>query len=232
MVAVAVVEVAVEGLLLGEALGGVGADGGADVAEDRRRLAAGLARRPASTCSRAPAANSGVIQLKKAPSNSAPASAHIFGPIAARTRRTPGSRSRSSRQRLAHPRQGPLGEAGADAEPEPRRVEAEPLDVGGDLLRRGAVEGDHARRRARPRAPPRRTRPASPAPWRRDGRWTRSSRSRARRSGRPAAAPPRGRAPRPRRSRGAGSRPSPSSATHSMCGVWGNMSTGLTRRSL
>jgi len=34
------VELAVEGLLLGEALGGVGADRGADVAEDRRRLAA------------------------------------------------------------------------------------------------------------------------------------------------------------------------------------------------
>src|SRR5205085_5009091 len=42
VVAVALVEVAVEGLLLGEALGGVGADGGADVAEDRRRSAAGL----------------------------------------------------------------------------------------------------------------------------------------------------------------------------------------------
>ncbi|HYP55771.1 MAG TPA: hypothetical protein VEQ41_05650, partial [Solirubrobacterales bacterium] len=41
VVAVAVVEVAVEGLLLGEARGGVLADGGADVAEDRRRLAAG-----------------------------------------------------------------------------------------------------------------------------------------------------------------------------------------------
>ena len=43
MVAVAGVQVAVEGLLLGEALGGVGADGGADVAEDRGALAARLA---------------------------------------------------------------------------------------------------------------------------------------------------------------------------------------------
>jgi hypothetical protein len=38
VIAVALVEVTVEGLLLGEALCGVGADGGADVAEDRRRL--------------------------------------------------------------------------------------------------------------------------------------------------------------------------------------------------
>ncbi len=42
VVAVAVVEVAVEGLLLGQALGGVGADGGADVAEDGRGVAARL----------------------------------------------------------------------------------------------------------------------------------------------------------------------------------------------
>ena len=42
VVAVAVVEVAVERLLLGQPLGGVVADGGADVAEHRRRLAAGL----------------------------------------------------------------------------------------------------------------------------------------------------------------------------------------------
>src|SRR3954452_17417951 len=37
VVAVALVEVAVEGLLLGEAVGAVGADSGADVAEDGRR---------------------------------------------------------------------------------------------------------------------------------------------------------------------------------------------------
>jgi len=42
VVAVAVVEVAVEGLLLGEALGGIGADRGADVAEDRGPGTAGL----------------------------------------------------------------------------------------------------------------------------------------------------------------------------------------------
>ena len=68
MVAVALVEVAVEGLLLGEALGGVGADGGADVAEDRRGVAVRRRRRRASTLARAPAAKSGVIQLKKTPS--------------------------------------------------------------------------------------------------------------------------------------------------------------------
>ena len=66
----------------------------------RSRRPAGTARlaasAPASTRRRARAANSGVIQLKKTPSNSAPARAHIFGPIAASTRRTPGSRSRSS----------------------------------------------------------------------------------------------------------------------------------------
>ena len=52
--------------------------------------------RPRATCSRAEAANAGVIQLKKTPSNSAPANAHIFGPIAASTSLTPGSASRSA----------------------------------------------------------------------------------------------------------------------------------------
>ena len=44
MVAVAVVEVAVERFLLGEAFGGVGADRGADVAEDGWGIAAGRGR--------------------------------------------------------------------------------------------------------------------------------------------------------------------------------------------
>ena len=68
VVAVAVVEVAVEGLLLGEALGGVGADRGADVAEDRAACRGRPRRRRPRPSSRAPAAKSGVIQLKKAPS--------------------------------------------------------------------------------------------------------------------------------------------------------------------
>ena len=68
VVAVAVVEVAVERLLLGQPLARVLADRGAHVAEHGRRLAAGRRRRPHSTLSRAEAANSGVIQLKKAPS--------------------------------------------------------------------------------------------------------------------------------------------------------------------
>jgi hypothetical protein len=42
VVAVTVVQVAVEGLLLGEPVGGVVADGVADVAEHRRRLAPDL----------------------------------------------------------------------------------------------------------------------------------------------------------------------------------------------
>ena len=188
MVAVAGVEVAVEGLLLGQALGGVGADGGADVAEDGRgsRPASWA---PASTLARAPAANSGVIQLKKTPSNSAPARAHIFGPIAARTRRTPGSFSRSSGS------DSRIRVSGFSEKPAPtpsqRRagIEAEPLDVGGDRLRRRAVEGDHGDAEVERRAPRRRTRPASPVLWRRDGRSTTSSRSRAPRSARPAAAP-------------------------------------------
>ena len=46
-------------------------------------------------------------------------------------------------ERLAHRRQRLLREAGADAEPEPGRVDADPLDVSGDRLGRGAIEGDH-----------------------------------------------------------------------------------------
>jgi hypothetical protein len=47
------------------------------------------------------------------------------------------------REGLAHSRQRLLREAGADAEPEPGGVEAKPLDVGSDDLRRRAIEGDH-----------------------------------------------------------------------------------------
>ncbi len=67
VVAVAGVQVAVEGLLLGEALGGVGAYCGADVAEDRGGgaacfLGAGLYLLAGA------GGELGVIQLKKAPS--------------------------------------------------------------------------------------------------------------------------------------------------------------------
>ena len=68
VVAVAVVQVAVEALLLGEPRLGVGADRGPHVAEDRRRrVARPPVRRPRPARGRR-AANSGVIQLKKTPS--------------------------------------------------------------------------------------------------------------------------------------------------------------------
>ena len=58
VVAVAVVEVAVKGLLLGEALGGVVADRDADVAEDRRRCRRRRPRRSRAPTRRNPASSS------------------------------------------------------------------------------------------------------------------------------------------------------------------------------
>ena len=208
----------------------------------RRRPRCGRSRRPAasrgrpraapaSTLVRAPAANSGRHPVEEgAVVVGAGQRAHLR-PHRGEHQAHAGEPLAQLGQRLAHPGQRLLREAGADAEPEPRRVEPEPLDVGGDLLRRGAVERDHGDAEVERRAPPRRTRPASRAPWRPGGRWTTSSRSRARRSAPRAAAATSGSSPaatpKPRLMR-----PSPSSATHSMCGVCGNMSTGLTRRSL
>ena len=95
MVAVAVVEVAVEGLLLGQALRGVGADGGAHVAEHRRGFAAGFARAGMDVLARA-GRELGRHPVEEGPVEGAPASAHIFGPIAASTSRTPGIASRNA----------------------------------------------------------------------------------------------------------------------------------------
>ena len=160
VVAVAVVEVAVEGLLLGEPLGGVGADRGADVAEDRRRLAAGLGGAGLDVARGRAAANSGVIQLKKAPSYAAPASAHIFGPIAASTRRTPGSASRSSGSASRIVVSGFFEKPAPTPSQSRSRSRPSRSIVGGDLLRRVAVERDHGD--AELELPePRRRRPAS-----------------------------------------------------------------------
>ncbi len=76
----------------------------------------------------------------------------------------------------------------------PRRSKSAAICSGG--VRSSAITATPTRSPA----PPRRTRPASRAPWRRGGRWTKRTRSRARRSGRPAAARRRGRGRRRRRS--------------------------------
>ena len=232
VVAVAVVEVAVEGLLLGEALGGVGADARCGRS---RRPAASRARRPcapASTCCRAPAAKSGVIQLKKAPSNSAPARAHIFGPIAARTRRTPGSVSRSSgrdsRIRVSGFSEKPAPTPSQSrAGSRPRRSMSAAIVSGG--VRSSAIT-------ATPRsisgaAAANSASVSSPcAPGMVVGPDRGVAELRAARGERPRhlGVEPGGDSEAPHGPGAAFSK----SATHSMCGVWGNMSTGLTRRSL
>ena len=127
---VALVQLAVEGLLLAAAARAASvADRDAHVAEDRRAARRGRPRaRPRATRSRAHAACSGVIQLRNTPSASAPASAHIFGPIAAtairavRRQRRRAAPSRPSRTtpsgRFVKPAPMPShSRAGVDARP-------------------------------------------------------------------------------------------------------------------
>jgi len=78
--------------------------------------------------------------LKKAPSKLLPASAHIFGPIAASTSRTPGTDSRRG-QCLAHGRERLLREARAEPKPQALPVEPQPIDSLVDLGWVVTVEG-------------------------------------------------------------------------------------------
>ena len=132
---------------------------------------------------------------------------------------------------LAHRRQRLFLKAGADADPEAVAGEVEALDVGGDLVGRPAVEGDDA--------------DAEVDSLGRSGELGEGlealgagvvvgpdgvvaellalGRERAGDLGIEAGGDAEGAAHASARS---------SSATHSMCGVCGNMSTGLTRRSL
>ena len=142
MVAVAVVEVAVEGFLLGEAGRGVGADGGADVAEDRWGLAAGVRRagfgeKPLTRMREAlPELRERLPGVRLVLAAMGPKMCELAGAAydgAFFNWMTP-EFAAGARTKV---------EAGADPEPEPGRIEAEALDVGGDRLRRRAVERDH-----------------------------------------------------------------------------------------
>ncbi len=142
MVAVALVEVAVERLLLRQALGGVGADGGADVAEDRRGVAAGRGGSGFDLGAGAGGEVGGHPVEEDAVELGSGQFAHLR-PHRGEHEADAGELLAQLGQRLAHRRQRLLREAGANAKPELGRVESDPLDVGGDRLRWGAVEGDH-----------------------------------------------------------------------------------------
>ena len=211
---------------------GVVADRGPDVAEDGRRLAAGLARRPRSTCCASRGRELGGHPVEEhAVEAGAGERAHLR-PHRREHEAHAGERLAQLRQRLAHRRQRLLREAGADPEPEPLAVEAELVDLGVDLRRLVAVERHHRDPELERPEPRRRRPPACRGRARPGGRSTTSRHSRARRSAPRAARRPPGRARRRRRTACLAHVRLSSSATHSTCGVCGNMSTGFTRRSV
>ena len=237
MADVSLVQLAVEGLLLEQPLAGVRTDRDAHVAEHRRRLPRRPRAAPSATRSRA---QSGVLRRH-------PVQEHAVGLRSRQARTSSGpwrrrhhARSPGSAARIAASpsRTTPSGRLVKPAPiPSHSRAGSRPSSpifaaTSGGLM---AVERQHGDAHARAPALRARTRRSSRARSPSDGRWTTTSRSRARRSaprarGRPPAPGP----PRRRTRAAAPVRPSPrsNSATHSMCGVWGNMSTGrtLTRR--
>src|SRR5262245_42331365 len=227
--AVGRVEAAIEGLVLGEPLLGIGSDGRAYVAEDRWRLAAGVAR----TALDPPPGLSGELGRHPVEEDAIP-----LRPAEGRHLRSHGGEDEAdagkglpeSRQLLPHGGQRFLREAGSEAEPEPLAVEAQAVDVRGDLLGRLAVESDHpdpeiaavralcvigqgreplrARMVVRPHRGVTKLLAAG-------GQGACDLLTDAGRDAEASAHPALSKR-----------------ATHSMCGVWGNMSTGFTRRTL
>ena len=178
VVAIALVKIAVEGLLLGQALGRIVTDGGAHIAEHRRHLAPGLVRssfdvlaRGGGECRRHPV-EEGAVEAR------AGEGAHLRAHRGEHDAHA-GEGIAQLGQGLAHRRQRLLREAGSDADPEPVGRKAELLDLGRDLLRVRRGRARSRRRRGRGRQSPSRSRRGSPGRWRSACRWTRSSRIRA-----------------------------------------------------
>ena len=138
---------------------------------------------PDSTCMRARAANSGVIQLKKAPSNSAPGEGAHLRAHRGKDEADAGVNHRAAR---AAPRASASAASPASSAPTPsqsfdlsRPSRSMSAAISGG---RRAVEGDHCRRRGPARAPRRRPRSSrsasrwpSPISWR--AGWCRSAAS-------------------------------------------------------
>ena len=149
VVAVAVVEVAVERLLLREALGGVVADRGAHVAEHRRRLAAGLGGAGLDVLAgvggelgRHPVEEGAVVaRRRRARTSSGPSP------------RARGARRAAPRAARRAPRASSVSGFFEKPAPTPSQsrvaVEPEPLDVAGDLGRARGGRAPSPRRRAR-----------------------------------------------------------------------------------
>ena len=151
---VALVQLPVEALFLQQALAGVVADRHPHVAEDRRRLvAAGLAgafehalARPGGLLRRHPVEEDAV-------GLGAGQRAHLR---AHRSDRDPGvlrQRRAHRSEALPHDAERPLGEAGADADPEAARVDPALGDLGGDVFGRVAIERQHRDSEIEPRRP-------------------------------------------------------------------------------
>ncbi len=236
MVPVAVVEIAVERLLLGEPLGGVGADRRAHVAEDRRRVS-GNARSPGLDVEPCGCREGGGHPVEEGA-----VECRAGEPAHPRTHRgehqaDAAERRAKLRQGVGHPGQGPLGEARSDAEPESIAVEAEAVDVGRDLVRRVTVEGHHRDAELELGGSlgesGERLEPERPGVIVRPQRGVSELGTALRQPGGDGRIEPR-RDPEPAPPSAARRLPThrSSTATHSTCGVCGNMSTGCTRRSV
>ena len=229
VVSIAVVEIAVEGLLLGEPLRGVGAGGRAHVAQHRRWLTTGLASARVDLVSRA-RRELGGHPVEEGPVEVASGERAHLRPHRREHEPDAGERLAQRPDRVAHRRQRPLGEAGPEPDPEAPAVEAQPLDPLVDLGRLVAIERHH--------------------------RHAQLELLGALGKGRQGVEPvgprvvvgPHGRVAERLAALGEGCRDLrvepggdpeatfgahfSSRATHSTCGVCGNMSTGLTRRSV
>ena len=232
VVAVALVEVAVEGLLLGEALVGVGADRGAHVAEHRRRLAAASRGAALDVLAGAGGELGGHPVEEDAVVLGAGEGAHLR---AHRGQDEADARERLAQggQRLAHRRQRLLREARrrrrarAGSRSRPSRSMSAAISSG--PWRSRAITATPSSIRSAPRGEVGERLEALGAgvvvgPHRRVAELLAAGGERRGDLG----VEPGGDA---EAALGVSLRRS-SSATHSMCGVWGNMSTGCTRRSL
>ena len=231
---VALVQPPVEGLLLQQPLLGVGADGDAHVAEDRRRrVAAGLARalvhplaRPGRLRGRHPVQEHAVGLRARERAHLRPHRRHDqASPVR--------ERGAHRREALAHDGQRSLREAGADAEPQPLVRDAQPLHAA-PRYRRARGGRAPARRRPRRGTARRRANTATVSRplaigWSFDHSDAYPSDSQRRASvARDVLVEPGGDAEAAGRGQPSAPRSRSSSATHSMWGVCGNMSTGRT----